>query len=618
MMRKTKEILADLDSHFSSDVKRHRLFSNFVYKIRFPVYKNIERNAEINFDHPMTIFVGQNGCGKSSALQALSGAPRNTSVGNFWFSTKLDPIQEGKGKPNCFIYTYYNDRAQKKVEIIKTRVRYKKTISGKTKVDPDYWEPKRASKEYGMILPQVVNDVPEPGAEKSERWTVPKINIIYIDFRSELSAFDQYFYFGEKPNNLKRYTTKQDRLRAWTKNKLSLLFNGTEKFILDRSGQKHNKKPLIELSQIEIDFISEILSKKYTKCRMVEHNCFGSPGYSVQFEVSNKAYTEAFAGSGEMAVVRVVHLVLNAPKKSLILLDEPEVSLHPGAQKKLRDFLLEQSLSSGHQIVICSHSPIFLEQLSAKSIKVFVPNSDGTFRVVENVSRNDAFIQIGHTVDNKKHILVEDSAAKYLIEKALSYLGVEYEDLFEVNFYPGGETSIFKDLVVHSRENKLNQYVIFDGDIYKEPWLKSEEISELELDATIAKFCAQSVDSLNFRFDGGSDQEQLAKRSSIKRHYLTYISERCFFLPTHTPEEIIWEAFNLENKEVFERGIPVSDKARFKKYLGLYVADQVDMDNSDSRKVIIRQILKKQFDEENEKFKALLTIIRKLKALHDV
>ena len=34
--------------------------------------------------------------------------------------------------------------------------------------------------------------------------------------------------------------------------------------------------------------------------------------------------------------------VLSAPNNSLILLDEPEVSLHPSAQKKLKIFLLHK------------------------------------------------------------------------------------------------------------------------------------------------------------------------------------------------------------------------------------------------------------------------------------
>ena len=55
-------------------------------------------------------------------------------------------------------------------------------------------------------------------------------------------------------------------------------------------------------------------------------------------------YTEAFAGSGESRIILMVDEVLNAEAKSLILLDEPEINLHPGAQIRLKRFLLEQIL----------------------------------------------------------------------------------------------------------------------------------------------------------------------------------------------------------------------------------------------------------------------------------
>lgn len=85
-------------------------------------------------------------------------------------------------------------------------------------------------------------------------------------------------------------------------------------------------------------------------------------------------YSEAFAGSGEFAVVMLVVGVTEAPPKSLILLDEPEVSLHPGAQRKLMEFLYEQAKINSHQIAISTHAPEIIRSLPASAIKVFQPN----------------------------------------------------------------------------------------------------------------------------------------------------------------------------------------------------------------------------------------------------
>ena len=47
--------------------------------------------------------------------------------------------------------------------------------------------------------------------------------------------------------------------------------------------------------------------------------------------------------------------VLAADEYSLILLDEPETSLHPGAQRSMLRFLLDQIKLKKHQIIISTH-----------------------------------------------------------------------------------------------------------------------------------------------------------------------------------------------------------------------------------------------------------------------
>lgn len=615
-MKENNKTLQELSALSKTKKKLKDNFPNFIHKIRFPVYKNIEPNCEISFEYPLTVFVGQNGCGKSSVLHAIQGAPANKSVGNFWFSTNLDPIKESRGKPSCFIYEYYNKEANRFVEVIKLRVKYDKTINGRRRVNPDYWEPKRASVEYGMLIPQKINGKPEPGSLASKRWEVPRINVEYLDFRSELSAFDQYFYFGEQPKNLVRYNTKQDRLRSWVKNQLTPILTGKRAHSFKRNSKKFNLKPSIDLSTDEVSIISNILGKNYTGCKMVEHSIFGTLGYSVQFISKERSYTEAFAGSGEMAVVRVVHTVANAECNSLILLDEPEVSLHPGAQKKLRDYLLNICRDKKLQVIICTHSPVFLEGLPERAIKVFVPNSEGRFRVVGNVCVNDAFIQIGQTIHDKKLIIVEDAAAKSLVDHALRTLGSDFEESIDVQYYPGGESSIFKDLVVHSRQKNNNIFVIFDGDICQGEWPKEENVSRGELDEVIKQYCQQSAEKLNFRNDGGNDIDSAKRIEQTKRDYLHYISERCFFLPVEIPEELIWEASTINGKTDIERKTLSTSKGRFKDYIGLYVEKQTGTDKSSDRSAIIRQILNMNFDNENEKFQKLKEIVIEIKNHH--
>ena len=615
-MESTDEILSEIKPRIATKNKLRQNFPKFIYTIRFPVFKNLASNVKIEFKHPLTVFVGQNGCGKSSALQALAGAPSGTSVGRRWFSTVLDPILEGRGRPNCIISSYYNSEAQKNVEIIKTRVQYKKTQKDGTKrLNKDYWEPKRADVGYGMDVPQFINGRPEPGSEASKRWKLPKIDTLYLDFRSELSAFDQYFYFGDDPVNLTLYKSKQDRIRAWTKNKLAPLLLGKVDFVVNKSKKKLNKAPVDALDETALKIISNILGKNYTSCKIVEHSIFGTAGYSVLFSIDNQTYSEAFAGSGEMAVVRLVQSVLKAAPNSLILLDEPEVSLHPGAQKLLRNFLLKRCGTHGHQIVMSSHSPIFLEGLPNDCIKVFYPDKGGKFHVAENINATDAFVHIGQTIHNKAQIAVEDSAAAMLVNRAFKTLGPQFTDVFEVSYSPGGETAIYKDMVVHSKNADQRRFALFDGDVFVDSWPNDGDIGNNNLDGEITRFTGQSIEKLSFRLNGGNNNNREEENFSVKRNFLKYISRHCFFLPCDTPEELIWNICKLENKAVYEHSADVGDKNRFKTYFGNYVKSQVDDEKSESRRIILKQMLNVHLDETHDDFQKLLDVLRKIKSV---
>lgn len=82
-------------------------FNNFIKYIRFPYFKNLEYDSEINFNFPLTVFVGENGAGKSSTLQALYGAPRGKSPGDFGFLLVLILLRnlERMGKTGILLFT---------------------------------------------------------------------------------------------------------------------------------------------------------------------------------------------------------------------------------------------------------------------------------------------------------------------------------------------------------------------------------------------------------------------------------------------------------------------------------------------------------------------------------
>ena len=217
-------------------------------------------------------------------------------------------------------------------------------------------------------MPPLPKDIVElPGRSKT-RWNTIRKNVVYINFRSELSAFDKIFNFHDLTNS---HQSKQNYLRNRSTplkhtidcNLASYPYYGKERIRENRM-----------FSNDELKAISFILEKDYLGGKYIEHSFFKSEGYSVIFTTDKIQYSEAFAGSGESIIVRLVVKVLNAPEHSLILLDEPEVSLHPAAQKKLREFLLKQIITKKHQVIMATHSPIFVEGLPKEAVKLFYPN----------------------------------------------------------------------------------------------------------------------------------------------------------------------------------------------------------------------------------------------------
>lgn len=149
---------------------------------------------------------------------------------------------------------------------------------------------------------------------------------------------------------------------------------------------------------------------------------------------------------GEFAVSILVHKLMDCQKASLILLDEPEVSLHPAAQCNLMNFLSEQALKKKHQIVISTHSSSIVKDLPKEAIKLFCLNDKiGKVDVLQNVSPEESFFILGERIE-KKTVIVEDRLAKKFVEKALRIGGMGLLNSFDVKYCLVGQEAYIKTL----------------------------------------------------------------------------------------------------------------------------------------------------------------------------
>lgn len=582
-----KKLIETIKKTFEHDSKFEK-FPDFITDIHFPCFKGLVPYSEIKFQFPLTVLVGENGCGKTSVLQALETSPGGFAYTRKWFSTKVDPIPD-KPRPAIW-YSFNSVDAKQNVQILNTRIKHDN--------NPDYWEPSRPVEKYGMkpFSKEMANT---PGASGT-RWNGTKRPVIYLDFRGELSAFDKYFYFGDKPNKM----SKQGYIRKYS-SYLKKAYEGYIKpgFMLFR---KKKLDSIETLSKSEIKTVSEILDKNYAEITLIKHSFYKQWGNSVYFklqnintETFNGNYTEAFAGSGESAVVKLVHQVYEAKKGTLVLLDEPEVSLHPGAQKRLLDFLLNQVFLKGLQVVLSTHSPAIVEELPKEAIVLLHQTPDGMFLPKSGIEPDLAFQYIGHTNTQKAKIIVEDKAAKELLVSCLRLYDTEAEKTVDVTYHAGGAKDILKEAVILSRLDEKNVYLILDGDMNKCSIPNNEDIATSNLDSKIKEITGVETNKLGFVADSGKSNNQLELE---KRNYLSFLRTHLFFIPADTTEEIIWNASKCEKPKLTEEN--------YKDRIKNWVESEVGKDVKSTDIETYRKRLCKSLDFDNEYIKGLMNIIK--------
>ena len=501
-------------------MKANGVFENYIEYIDFPFYKNLIPHSKITFEFPLTVLVGKNGGGKSSTLHALFGAPKGYTCSDFWFSTDVDPIADGGDRPRYF-YGYKTDRNSEIKEVMKTRIRRGGTKTKKE--DPDYWETSRPLKKDGM-------------AEK-RRYTPVEKDVVYLDFRAEVSAFDKILHFSK--GNIDE---RKDIVRSKAKY-LHRLFNDEP---MRFPGPYANEMGKMEvLDEDTVKCICKILNKTYTEIRVADHKLYQNNGTSVLLKTShNGQYSEANAGSGEVAVVQLVRRIEKAKDYSLILLDEPEVSLHPGAQENMKEYLIEAVKRKKLQVVISTHSPSIINGLPNSAVKLFKTNKDGSFYIQEDINYQEAFFNIEDKVDNKKIVYCEDIYAKRVIEKTLKQMGKE--EYFEIVFQHGGEKTLINHhltAIALNEELSKNVFFILDGDmdsgfVFDEDNVpKDNEKKEVYLKNCIKKAFGRELDVFPDGSNGSGRQDQIIQDYLC---YLRYFMTNVYFLPNRKiPEEIV-------------------------------------------------------------------------------
>jgi predicted ATPase len=196
---------------------------------------------------------------------------------------------------------------------------------------------------------------------------------------------------------------------------------------IEKTDRTHQNRTRLEVRATEaladrvVESISRILGNTYDAA---EFHTVSAPNAQWTDEIPQLArngvsYTEAHMGAGEQKLVRLVRHLEGLPRRSLVLLEEPELTLHPDAQFGLAWYLMTLAKRQGHQIIVATHSGAIFEALP-QAARIVVSRESGLSTVLHNVTKLAAARELSSSVRaNKALILVEDIAAKNLLSQII-------------------------------------------------------------------------------------------------------------------------------------------------------------------------------------------------------
>lgn len=213
---------------------------------------------------------------------------------------------------------------------------------------------------------------------------------------------------------------------------------------------------------------------------MIEQNEDGAYYIKIIFKDQSISHTREGIGDGYWSIFTIIDSLYDSEEEDMIVIDEPELSLHPTFQKRVIK-LLEQ-FSKDRQIIITTHSPYFISLnaiINGGALIRTFKDENGNIKVGKLDSINQKFIKGLMTNLNNPHILGLEAKELFFIEdniiitegqedvvifpKICKDLGVDLKaSLF--GWGAGGAENISKVLNMLSNLGYQKVTAIFDGD----------------------------------------------------------------------------------------------------------------------------------------------------------
>jgi predicted ATP-dependent endonuclease of OLD family len=255
--------------------------------------------------------------------------------------------------------------------------------------------------------------------------------------------------------------------------------------------------------------------------------------YYIKYINDGVSHSSEGVGDGIWSIFTICAGLFDAPEKGVVVIDEPELSVHPAVQKRLMTLFLEYSMT--RQIILCTHSPYFVNweaiMNGASLIRVVKENSvSKCYRISEECK--NIFGNMLCDLNNPHTLGLEANEAFFLEDSIILVEGQEDVVIFKKiaqdlnlplkgNFFGwgvGGAPKMKAFLMLFKDLGYKRVVAILDGD-------KADDAKKLERDFPQYKIITLKTDDIRDKAE-----RKIQKKSGIadekgiyKEDYKEYI-----------------------------------------------------------------------------------------------
>lgn len=208
------------------------------------------------------------------------------------------------------------------------------------------------------------------------------------------------------------------------------------------------------LSDTEVTLVTKYLDKLGYTWKLVNKDRYKNI-YEIGLEKDGREFEISQASSGEREIINfLLGIFAFNIRDGLIIVDEPELHLHPRWQTVLIDVFVDLAKTTGNKFLLSTHSPAFINQKTIPNVvRVFKDpaSSSKTVRIAKE-RINDAR-DILHIVNSHNNERIFFSDKVVLVEGIKDRL--VFESLLPSVMDEDHKTEIIEVLEVHGKENLL-------------------------------------------------------------------------------------------------------------------------------------------------------------------